>query len=131
MVRFTFSNGADTRCDMSMPGVASAPSSVREAGLERRWRASACGDHERAEIHHARSRWQRADCRCGESCDPALHAERWTHHAVAGTGKLGTAGFGGDPLACELARPHGVTVGPDGALYITDSYNDRILKIVP
>ena len=50
---------------------------------------------------------------------------------VAGTGKQGRAGLGGDPLACELARPHGVTVAPDGSLYITDSYNDRILKIVP
>ncbi|MEP6667519.1 MAG: hypothetical protein ABJF10_00115 [Chthoniobacter sp.] len=49
---------------------------------------------------------------------------------VAGTGKAGAAGLGGDPLQCELRRPHGVTVGPDGALYITDSYNDRILKIV-
>ena len=50
---------------------------------------------------------------------------------VAGTGRQGSAGLGGDPLACELARPHGVTVARDGTLYITDSYNDRILKIVP
>ena len=50
---------------------------------------------------------------------------------VAGTGKKGTAGVGGDPLACELNRPHGVTVAPDGTLYITDSYNDRILRIAP
>jgi hypothetical protein len=49
---------------------------------------------------------------------------------VAGSGKAGTAGLNGDPLQCELRRPHGVTVGPDGSLYITDSYNDRILKIV-
>ncbi|MDR3402703.1 MAG: hypothetical protein P4L99_09405 [Chthoniobacter sp.] len=49
---------------------------------------------------------------------------------VAGTGKAGNAGLDGDPLQCELRRSHGVTVGPDGALYITDSYNDRILKIV-
>lgn len=50
---------------------------------------------------------------------------------IAGTGKAGAAGVGGDPLACELRRPHGVTIGPDGLLYITDSYNDRILRIVP
>jgi DNA-binding beta-propeller fold protein YncE len=49
---------------------------------------------------------------------------------VAGTGKAGANGLGGDPLQCELRRPHGVTIGPDGALYITDSYNDRVLKIV-
>jgi DNA-binding beta-propeller fold protein YncE len=50
---------------------------------------------------------------------------------VAGTGKKGSAGVGGAPQACELARPHGVTVHPaSGELYITDSYNDRILRIV-
>ena len=49
---------------------------------------------------------------------------------VAGTGKKGAAGIGGPPEQCELARPHGVTVHRDGTLYITDSYNDRILKIV-
>lgn len=50
---------------------------------------------------------------------------------VAGTGRKGTAGLGGAPEACELNRPHGVTVHRDGTLYITDSYNNRILKIVP
>jgi sugar lactone lactonase YvrE len=49
---------------------------------------------------------------------------------VAGTGKKGAAGLDGAPEQCELARPHGVTVGLDGLLFITDSYNDRILKIV-
>ncbi|MBI5772329.1 MAG: hypothetical protein HZA89_01130 [Verrucomicrobia bacterium] len=50
---------------------------------------------------------------------------------VAGTGKKGAAGVGGDPLKCELARPHGVVVHlKTGELYITDSYNNRILKIV-
>ena len=50
---------------------------------------------------------------------------------IAGTGKKGDAGLGGDPLACELARPHGVTIAPDGNLIITDSYNNRVLRIVP
>jgi hypothetical protein len=51
---------------------------------------------------------------------------------VAGTGKKGHAGLNGDPLKCELNRPHGVCVHPKtGELYIVDSYNDRILKIVP
>jgi len=49
---------------------------------------------------------------------------------VAGTGKKGGGGLGGAPEQCELARPHGVTVRADGTLFITDSYNDRILKIV-
>ncbi len=50
---------------------------------------------------------------------------------VAGTGKKGAAGLDGPPDQAELARPHGVTVHRDGTLYITDSYNDRILKIGP
>jgi len=49
---------------------------------------------------------------------------------VAGTGRAGAAGVGGPPLACELNRPHGVTVHADGSLYITDSYNHRILRLV-
>ena len=48
---------------------------------------------------------------------------------VAGTGNRGTV-LPTDPLTCELARPHGITVAPDGSLVITDSYNDRILKIL-
>ena len=50
---------------------------------------------------------------------------------VAGTGKKGSAGLDGPPEQCELSRPHGVTVHRDGTLFITDSYNHRILKIVP
>jgi streptogramin lyase len=49
---------------------------------------------------------------------------------VAGTGKQGKGALGGSPLECDLARPHGVTVHRDGTLYITDSYNHRILRIV-
>lgn len=50
---------------------------------------------------------------------------------IAGTGVKGSAGIGGDPTKAQLARPHGVTVHPKtGELYITDSYNDRVLKIV-
>ncbi|MBL9179883.1 MAG: hypothetical protein JNM65_17615 [Verrucomicrobiaceae bacterium] len=50
---------------------------------------------------------------------------------VAGTGMQGSAGVGGDALQCQLSRPHGVTIHPQtGELYITDSYNNRVLKIV-
>jgi DNA-binding beta-propeller fold protein YncE len=50
---------------------------------------------------------------------------------VAGTGTKGAAGLDGPPEQCELNRPHGVTVHRDGTLFITDSYNNRVLKIVP
>lgn len=50
---------------------------------------------------------------------------------IAGTGVKGSAGVGGDPRQCQLARPHGVTVHPQtGEIFITDSYNNRVLKIV-
>ncbi len=54
-----------------------------------------------------------------------------TMELVAGTGKKGSGGAGGDPLKLELSRPHGVTTHPTtGELYIADSENGRILKIV-
>ncbi len=49
---------------------------------------------------------------------------------IAGTGVSGSEGVGGRATECQLARPHGVTIHPtSGELYITDSYNNRILKI--
>jgi hypothetical protein len=49
---------------------------------------------------------------------------------VAGTGVKGAAGLGGPPEKAELNRPHGVCINASGTLFITDSYNNRILKIV-
>lgn len=49
---------------------------------------------------------------------------------IAGTGKKGSAGVGGPPAQVELFQPHGVTIGPANELYIVDSGNDRVLKIV-
>ena len=48
---------------------------------------------------------------------------------VAGTGKPGARGVGGPSLEVELNQPHGVYVHRDGTLYITDSHNQRVLKI--
>jgi len=49
---------------------------------------------------------------------------------LAGTGKAGSSGVGGPSLKVELNRPHGVFVDSKGVLYITDSYNHRVLKVV-
>jgi DNA-binding beta-propeller fold protein YncE len=49
---------------------------------------------------------------------------------VAGTGKAGDGGLGGAPDKVELKQPHGVFVSPAGDLYIADSSNNRVLKIV-
>jgi YVTN family beta-propeller protein len=52
-----------------------------------------------------------------------------TMELVMGTGKAGK-GLDADPLKCELARPHGVSVHPKtGELYIADSDNGRILRV--
>jgi sugar lactone lactonase YvrE len=57
--------------------------------------------------------------------------EDGTIRTIAGTGRKGTKGLGGPPVDAELNQPHGVTIGPGGILYISDSSNNRILKIVP
>ncbi len=50
--------------------------------------------------------------------------------AVAvGTGKRGD-GPDGDPLKCQLSRPHGIFVAPDGRVYIGDSESNRVRQYI-
>jgi streptogramin lyase len=44
---------------------------------------------------------------------------------IAGTGKRGD-GPDGDPLKCQLSRPHGIFVGKDGTVYIGDSESNKV-----
>jgi DNA-binding beta-propeller fold protein YncE len=48
---------------------------------------------------------------------------------IAGTGKKGESGVGGDPLSVSLDEPHGVYVSPAGVLYVADSMNHRVLRL--
>jgi DNA-binding beta-propeller fold protein YncE len=48
---------------------------------------------------------------------------------VMGTGSVGSSGVGGPPERVQLARPHGVYVDRDGALLVSDSENQRILRL--
>lgn len=59
--------------------------------------------------------------------DPA----KGTIVTIAGQGpkKAGGTGDGGDPLAATMNRPHGVCVGPDGAVYIGDTLNHRVRRV--
>ena len=48
---------------------------------------------------------------------------------IAGTGTRGSRLVKNDPLSTQLSRPHGVYVHDNGELYVSDSYNHRILKL--
>ncbi|HEX8911438.1 MAG TPA: hypothetical protein VF796_03690 [Humisphaera sp.] len=49
---------------------------------------------------------------------------------VGGTGQRGKGAPGNDPLKTELSQPHGVYQAKDGTVYVCDSMNGRVLKIV-
>ena len=58
-----------------------------------------------------------------------IHAEENRIETIVGDGKLGD-GPDGDPLKCRLARPHGVFVDKQGNVYIGDSSNNRVRKLI-
>ena len=47
----------------------------------------------------------------------------------AGNGKPEHSGDSGPASEAGLNRPHGVTVGPEGALYIGDTLNHRVRRV--
>lgn len=51
-----------------------------------------------------------------------IDAKTWIVTTICGDGKPGPHG---------LARPHGAAFGPDGALYVGDSENHRIVRLLP
>ena len=48
---------------------------------------------------------------------------------VVGTGTRGYSGDGGLAVDAAIANPEGITVGPEGELYIADSENNRIRRV--
>ena len=65
----------------------------------------------------------------GNHCVRALLADD-TLVTVAGVcGESGFSGDGGDPQAALLYYPSGIDVGPDGTLFIADTYNHVIRRV--
>src|SRR3990170_1624974 len=50
---------------------------------------------------------------------------------IAGTGLAGFSGDGGPATSALLHQPLGLTIGPDGTLYFSDTGNYRIRAIDP
>jgi len=51
-----------------------------------------------------------------------------TIELIAGSPTKPGDGIGATLRETSLRRPHGVRIGPDGKLYICDTYNDRVLR---
>jgi streptogramin lyase len=62
-----------------------------------------------------------------------IDVRKGTLELIAGTGTRGDGpqNENGDPLQCAMARPHGVFVDRDGAIYIGDSETHRVRVIRP
>ncbi len=52
-----------------------------------------------------------------------------TYYAYMGDGSVHFSGDFGPATAAFLDRPHGIAIGPEGDLWIADTYNNRIRKV--
>ena len=52
-----------------------------------------------------------------------------TVRTLAGTGQSGHSGDGGPGVKAQVANPYGLTVGPDGALYVCEIDTHRIRRL--
>jgi sugar lactone lactonase YvrE len=54
-----------------------------------------------------------------------------TISTIAGDGTVGFTGDGGLASASKLNQPRDVAIGPDGSIFITDTFNNRVREISP
>lgn len=50
---------------------------------------------------------------------------------IAGNGTAGFAGDGGPAIASRVNQPRDTAMGPDGSIYVADTFNNRIRRIAP
>jgi sugar lactone lactonase YvrE len=58
-----------------------------------------------------------------------IDAAAATVSTIAGSGRRGAGGDGGNALAAELARPHGICLSPRGDIFIGDTLNHRVRRV--
>jgi sugar lactone lactonase YvrE len=61
----------------------------------------------------------------------AVVARTSTISTVAGTGTAGFSGDGGPAVSARLNQPRDSAMGPDGSIYVVDTFNNRIRRIAP
>jgi sugar lactone lactonase YvrE len=61
----------------------------------------------------------------------AIDLESGVIETVLGTGAAGDNGEGHPPLETELDRPFGIAFDQAGVLFVADTFNSRILKVMP
>lgn len=54
-----------------------------------------------------------------------------TYSVLAGSGEVGSQGDGGPAVEAQLHYPSGVRVRDDGVVFVTDTYNHRVVAITP
>jgi streptogramin lyase len=60
-----------------------------------------------------------------------LDLKAGTIHHVAGTGRQGFSGHGGPARTATLSGPKGLSIGPDGAVFLADTESHSIRRIDP
>lgn len=68
-------------------------------------------------------------CDTENHCVRIIHKATGTMDTLIGDGKAGD-GPDGDPKKCRLNRPHGVFVDPAGNVYVGDSSNNKVRKLI-